>query len=350
MKLPVSDTDKADRLANLRKRKVLLDGLHTVLHAPVLGDFLVHKHPQKKIMKVVKSYKTALLLQQLLPQNPQPTLLPMMEKSNISTLQEAARALAGVKRTLELGRSVFALFWQVIARLALPVDQRSRSIASWQEMQNKVAMAETAKRCNEVFAFIERRHISWELSPRDFKSEIAFEMEEEHSSDQDYFQLLASSIFNEFWSFRAKYPNHPAHQKDAVKTRIFEYLQQKSAGRLPEILKAEFARHGVAMRSDSRFIRQFSEGLVCCQPEQVVATMYLTGKLFGYSHRVWSELSGTFEAQLKEKVFGKQIGWMEAVKEMTESPGFKKRCQNVPIYTHYDYDSDGYRYYDRYYY
>ncbi|KAJ3103305.1 hypothetical protein HDU96_009310 [Phlyctochytrium bullatum] len=347
MKLPVSDTDKADRLANLRKRKVLLDGVHTVLHAPVLGDFLVHKHPQKKIMKVVKSYKTALLLQQLLPQNPQPTLLPMMEKSNISTLQEAARALAGVKRTLELGRSVFALIWQVIARLALPKDQYFQRMSLWQETQNKLGMPQTAKRCNDVFALIERRHISWEFLPRDFKAEIASEMEAEHGGDQDYFQLFESSTFTEFWGFRRSYPNHPAHQKDAVKARVIEFLQQKNAGMLPEILKAEFQRYGVTMRSDSRFIRQFSEGTVCCQPEEVVATMYLTGKLFDYSHRVWSQLGGTFESEVKQMVFAQGIGWMEAVKALTASDDFKEQCRSVPIYSYrshrgeYDYDEEG---------
>ncbi|KAJ3095401.1 hypothetical protein HDU96_001188 [Phlyctochytrium bullatum] len=290
MKLKVSDTDKANRLASLQKRKVLLDGLYAVLHAPVLGDFLAHKHPQKKIMKVVKSYNAAMLLQQLLPQNPQPELLPLLEQAKVSTLHETARAIVGVNRTVELGRAVFSLFWLDIVRLTIPVERRSPSIASWQDTQSKRVMAETAKRCNKVFSFIERRHINWELLPRDFRAEVAFEMEEENGGDQDYYHLLDSFIFKEFWDLRASYPNHPDHQKDAVMARIAEYLQQRNAGKLPEILRAEFERHGVEMRYCSTVVGDFFAGVVFCDPEKV------------------------------EMVYNERLGWMEAVRTLSLCP------------------------------
>ncbi|KAJ3087621.1 hypothetical protein HDU96_004421, partial [Phlyctochytrium bullatum] len=219
--------------------------------------------------------------------NPRPKLLPILEEANASTLQEAARTLIGLNRIVELGRAVFSLFWLDIATLTIS------AVSSWPEAWNKRDMAETAKRCNEVFSFIERRHISWELLPRDFRAEIAFEMEEEHGGDQDYYHLLDSFTFREFWYLRA--------------SRIAKFLQQKNSGGLPKILRATFERHGVEMPDQSYLIRKFSAGTLFCQAEQVVATL----------------LAGQYEAfcpvrdqRLEDKVYYEGLGWVEAFKKL----------------------------------
>ncbi|KAJ3094220.1 hypothetical protein HDU96_001775 [Phlyctochytrium bullatum] len=333
----LSDTDKSERLANLRIRAVILNKLHPTLRNPVLGDYLDSQHPRKAIMKVVKSYQVAMLLQQLLPQNPRPLLLPLMEKANVRTLREAAKTVANLKRTMELGRTVFGLFWKDISRIAAgiktPLFVLPSSKQQFHEPYLNARIAEVAKRCNEAFSFLERRRISWELSPRDLRAEIAFEMEAESGCDQDYFLLLGSSTFGEFWSLQAEYPSHPDHQKDAVKARIAKYLQQKKAGELAEVLKASFKRHGVGMRSDSNFIKEFSAGTVFCHPEQVVATLYLAGKLFDIHYTVWSQLKSTFELELKLLVYKKTLGWMEAAKKLTSAPEFHRKCDSVHLYT-----------------
>ncbi|KAJ3095400.1 hypothetical protein HDU96_001187 [Phlyctochytrium bullatum] len=311
--------EKRERNARLVKRNVQLNRLHPNLSKLVVGDFLSQTRPKRKMAEVVKKYEVAMLLQFLLPQNPRPYMLPMLEKANVRTVYDAARILFELNRIAKLGRTVFSLFWKDIARLALPVEKHSQVAGVRQEKKNKTKMAHEAKQWNEVFAFIERRRISWELSPRDLRAEIAFELEAENGGDQDYFLLLNSFPFTDFWMLRKQYPTHPFHQKNVIKARIAEFLQQRKAKKLPAVLKAEFKRHGVEMSDDWELVQDFSAGMVFCHPIQVVATLYA-------KMRRSQQDMPNLKKELTKLVYGKRLGWMEAAKALTESPEFDHNC------------------------
>ncbi|KAJ3107782.1 hypothetical protein HDU96_007774 [Phlyctochytrium bullatum] len=326
MKLKLREPDKEDRLARLKKRKVDLDGLHPNLYPVVVEDFLDLQYPNKKLLKVAKTFKYAMYLQRLLPQNPKAWLVPTLENANVANVQETqalvANLVATSKRNLELGRAVFFQLWHVIAKW-LPRGHYSN-----------VDLEAMMKNCNEVFSFTDRRHICWELSSRDLRAQIAFELEAENDGDQDYNELFKGPVFSELWDLVKKYPSHPAHQKGALKARIVEFLQQKKDGALATVLKDEFTTHGVTMRSDSNFIKDFNLGKICCSPEQVVATLYLSSQLMSYSHRAWSQLRHRYENQLKETVYSRRTGWMDTVKQITSASEFASACRSVPTYSY----------------
>ncbi|KAJ3100454.1 hypothetical protein HDU96_010319 [Phlyctochytrium bullatum] len=195
-KLALRDDDKAERLSRLQKRKVHLDELHPTLHPLVVEDFLTLKYPAKKLLQVIQSHKTALLLQHLLPQNPRPWLMRLFEQFHVTTPREAAAvALRGMEtpeRIRRVGQVVFSLLWRDIVEFMMGDEHGPYCPLS------KSVMAKTATRCNEVFSFTERRHISWELSARDLKADIAFEMEAE-DPEEDYTKLLSSEAFEWLW-------------------------------------------------------------------------------------------------------------------------------------------------------
>ncbi|KAJ3118432.1 hypothetical protein HDU96_001599 [Phlyctochytrium bullatum] len=329
-RLLLSSRDRADRLARLRKHSVNLDDLHPSLRSAVLADFLEEKYPQKRLLRVVQSFNTAMALQRLVPDNPSPDLLPLIE-TKVLRPGMAPELAQETMRLFTLGRRVFSLFWHVIFRM-LPSDDDVDSDydSDWEDSDYEdEGTRQTALNCNEVFAFTERRQINWELSGRDFRAQIAFELETKSPYGVDYTKVVNSSAFAEFWKAVKVYPDHPAHQKSAAKASISRYLSWKKSSKLESVLKATFDEHGVEMRDDSKFIDQFCEGKVFCDPEQVVATLYLTGKLFEQSHVVWSQLRGTYEARLKRSVYEDGKKWMEAVKELTGGPAFRNHCQRV---------------------
>ncbi|KAJ3100455.1 hypothetical protein HDU96_010320, partial [Phlyctochytrium bullatum] len=315
-KLALRDDDKAERLSRLQKRKVHLDDLHPTLRPLVVGDFLTLKYPTKKLLQVIQSHKTALLLQHLLPQNPRPWLMHLLADLKVASQREAAAvaltAMETSKRMRRLGHIVFSLLWREIAELAVGSEYRHRPVP-------KSATAKMAKRCNEVFSFTERRHISWELSARDLKADVAFEMETA-DPEEDYMELLSGEAFGWLWRVVKSFPEYRLHQKETLKARISQFLQQNKDGELPSILTAEFEKHGIVPSPRiSQTVAEFGSGFKCCPPQRVVAISHL---LTCFPNTCFEHVMD-LQRVLNHAVFSERLGWMEAAVEIENSKEFK---------------------------
>ncbi|KAJ3119086.1 hypothetical protein HDU96_000001, partial [Phlyctochytrium bullatum] len=291
-KLLLSSHDRIDRIERLRTHGVNLDQLHSSLKSEVIGDFLWHKHPRKRILRVAQSFRAALTLQHLRPENPSPDLLALVEK-RVLHVGMAPRSVDATIRLYRLTQKVFSLLWyQVFRMLPLEGDEGEETRI-------------TALNCNAVFEFAERRDINWELSQHDFRAEIAFELETRSPDDIDFTSLFNTPAFSDFWKLVNAYPRHAWHQKPAVVTRITDYLSWKKASILESVLQAKFEEHGVETREDSYLIDQFREGNIFCDPEQIVANVQLRATLQekcsdpGYLMR----LQDKYETLLEHEVF-----------------------------------------------
>ncbi|KAJ3086090.1 hypothetical protein HDU96_005086, partial [Phlyctochytrium bullatum] len=299
---PLNSHEIMNRLARLHKHGVNLNHLQASLKSAVLADFLERKYPQKRFLQVAKSFNVAITLQRIVPENPSPELLPLVENQVL----HPGMAYETIQRIC-LAQRVFSLFWRDIFRM-LPIDGKDGK-------QTQL----TAINCNAVFKFAQEPQINWELSEKDFKAEVAFEMETESPDGFNYTELFHSAVFSEFWTLVKTYPHHALHQKAAVKASISRYLSQRKSPTLESVLQATFDNHGVAMDDDSGIIHQFCLGDIFCDPAQVVATVYLSATLSRQSLASWycRELEDKYMARLKREVYLEGKAWMDAVRELT---------------------------------
>ncbi|KAJ3086899.1 hypothetical protein HDU96_004721, partial [Phlyctochytrium bullatum] len=218
---------------------------------------------------------------------------------------------------ISLARKVFSLFWRDIFWNFSLVGNEGKETRR------------TAHGCNAVFEFADRRQINWELSAKDLKAKVAFDMETDNWSAIDYTELLDSSVFSEFWSVVNAYPNHPSHRRDAIKASIATYLALKRSSTLESVLRATFDHHGIEMRDDSGIVQEFCRGNIFCNPEQVVAAVYLTATLSGHSLASWyhRELRDKYMGTLKWEVYSEGKAWVDAVKELTAGHEFLADCE-----------------------
>ncbi|KAJ3095825.1 hypothetical protein HDU96_001031 [Phlyctochytrium bullatum] len=304
-KLELLDDEKADRLSRLRKRKAYPDELHPNLYSSVVKDFLTHKHPAKKMLQVIKSFKAAMLVQRLLLHNPRAWLMPLLEDPRATSVREAAvvalRVIETSERIRRLGQAVFSQLWRDIVRFTVPAKRHY-----WY----KTEQMEAAKQCNNVFMFAERRRISWELSYRDVTAELAFEMESE-DPETDYTKLFNSSAFVWFRNIMSYFPSHPLHQKETVKATIAEFLHQRENRMLPDILAAEFEKHRVPVPLHSKPMSDFLSGNLFCPPTRVVAIAHIMDCLPQFCSFAVNDF---LLSELDEFVYGvhHRLGWLEA--------------------------------------
>lgn len=89
-------------------------------------------------------------------------------------------------------------------------------------------------------------------------------------------------------------------QWEAEKGRL-ALCRQQAPIRRGELV-AELTAHGLTLRSDSAFCRQYIDGETSACLQEVVATMKLTSFLFSRGHYVWSRWHKTLESVMRHRI------------------------------------------------
>jgi len=66
------------------------------------------------------------------------------------------------------------------------------------------------------------------------------------------------------------------------------------------LLREELWRHGLRLRGDSQFCKNYIEGDTSASLQEVVATMKMTSKLFGHGHRCFSANHEVLKARMRK--------------------------------------------------
>lgn len=112
-------------------------------------------------------------------------------------------------------------------------------------------------------------------------------------------------------------------------------MQQAPARR--EQLAHELAAHGLTLRPDSKFCRQYIRGETTASVQEVVATMKLTSFLFSFGHRTWSRWHKTLETAMKIRMQTGQFEcWYAACEHVIETNAVS--VQNEEGYEQYSDD------------
>ncbi|KAJ3096860.1 hypothetical protein HDU96_000607 [Phlyctochytrium bullatum] len=240
-----------------------LEILHTIFTAyPVTNPQDLHLRTQL-LHDAASHHRASLLLHHLTPHHPRPWLLPLLQ--HCKDPRHAAHTIlttliAPSRRTLDLGRTVFRLFWRPIVT---QVPHRRK----------------TAHRCNAVFGFTERRHIDWELSARDLRAAVAYELETLAPDGTDYTAVLAGSAFAGFWRKAKGQVGNPEFSVGAIARRVVGFLEMKRSGKYRRVLKTRLARVGVDYPREvwERPVmeRRFAAGELFCDVEEVVAEVLM---------------------------------------------------------------------------
>ena len=113
---------------------------------------------------------------------------------------------------------------------------------------------------------------------------------------------------------------------------------QQASGRRAALIE-ELAAHGLELRSDSAFCRDYIRGTTTASLPEVVATMKLTSFLFSVHHRAWSRWHKYLENAMKTKMqSGHHQCWYAACEEVIETNIMN--VQNGDYFS--DYESDYY--------
>lgn len=109
---------------------------------------------------------------------------------------------------------------------------------------------------------------------------------------------------------------HQAFQAD--QERYAASMQQAPDRRAQ--LAQELAAHGLTLRPDSKFCRQYIRGETSASLQEVVATMKLTSFLFSFGHRTWSRWHNTLETAMKIRMQTGQFEcWYAACEHVIET-------------------------------
>lgn len=115
--------------------------------------------------------------------------------------------------------------------------------------------------------------------------------------------------------------------------------KMKLAPRLRDQLIAELADHGLDLRPDSKFCRQFIRGETNASLQEVVATMKLTSYLFSFGHRTWSRWHSVLENSMRIRMqTGQFTCWYEACEDTIQTNAASVLNDD----SDYDSDSDYY--------
>ena len=267
----------------LKKYKIDIEGdIPLSLYPRVVGDFLAVKYPKKNLLKVVSSAKSALKVVQVFADIPQPRveLLDLFETSPdlcgqdcIQTLKEKLMQQMALDSALKASmRTVFKNLYTQIGGFIV----------------NKSEALESIKNVNQILKFQELRFINYNLNPNKSskRAQLALDLETMDPT-VDYTEILSQTAFSNFFARADLYPTHPTSSLEYLKDQVLAFLASKPEDR-KETLKAALLDQGIQLWSDSTFCNQYIGKQVCCELEEVVATMGLTKAMFAYSHIAWS--------------------------------------------------------------
>ena len=319
-KLAASGSLVKERKQKLLKRKINLVAIHENLISFVVQDVLTVKYPKKKLLKVVLSALVALKVQAIFPENPRVEMVQLFEQEQFERIENLtelrSRQLdriatrAGFRKNL---KTVLSTLFYEIGQF-IPQEHRVCSLQA----------------VNEAIPFLERRVLHYHLaSSKGLKERVAFELESDDPST-DYTDLLSNSALSNLFRRASAYPTHPSFTKENIKAMIISWKASTPKSRRQDLLVALQA-HDIQYRQDSSFCNQYIEKNVCCELEEVVATMGLTKALFSHSHVIWSNSAHTFEQKLKRLHFEEGHSWLHALDLIIQSSDFRSVCTTFSL-------------------
>ena len=302
-KLQISNEMYQERLKKLLQRGCNLNLLLTLdLQREVLGDFLELKHPSKKLLAVVRSFRDSLKLQ-----------------------HESGNASSAVSR--EKFRYLLANLWPEIVSF----------------LDNQVDAVNFAKSYPDMIPLHE---VKYQVSNQDRKARVARLLAAEGSLAADATELVNQRKYMKLWSRISTYPQFQGYREArSIANEILRYESQ-SPDQRKAALKECLEQNGCSLRSDSSFCNQFISGTAFATVQEVTAVMIITRELFKHSHVAWSQLRSQYESQLTSMVHTGQDGdWIESANAIVSSIQFKNAASSViPMRRFNDYDDTfGYR-------
>ena len=174
---------------------------------------------------------------------------------------------------------------------------------------------------------------------------------------KNVYGIVYSKFYSDVFARASEYPDYVGHSVDHLIPKIeeFERLRgltgdEKAAEteKRKENLKSLLNQNDCSLRSDSSFCNEYINFTTTADIEEVVAVMIITKKLFAHSHIAWSQLSGTYETSLEEKVLKMNEEWISAANDITNSREFAANAASCEPDSEEEYWRERIRRHDRF--
>ncbi|KAJ3074713.1 hypothetical protein HDU98_010507 [Podochytrium sp. JEL0797] len=300
----------------------------------IFGDFLVHKHPKKQVLKVIKHANLAAAFDKLIhsavtmsssrldwfaelsddERNLPGSQLTCMLATDIKNCRDFLGVVLGNSNIL---RHLISVCWSIEDVFDLVVAADHAVKVSDAEIEHMYKLSEETKF---------NRWITWGFL-KSFKSHNPLANRSETPTYTQILDLLHQPIYSPLLKRLQKHPNylHSPRQWTAV---LFDHKHSQLQTTLDRriALRNALEVQGMKLRYDSRFCNEYIDGTICSELAEVVATMKLTCTLFAYGHAVWKKLVAKMEKGLLMLVVDDGLVWMEAVGVLVSSSRFIKEC------------------------
>ncbi|KAJ3283846.1 hypothetical protein HDU79_008738 [Rhizoclosmatium sp. JEL0117] len=293
----------------------------------IFGDWLVNKHPRKKVLAVTKSATIAVHFMSTVNPCISVTASRLDWFADLSEDDRTSKKIVQmlVRDTLSCAAFLKEVFgnhtiWRNIVAAADSVEDCFALVAATgkavestdQELEEMKRIADDEKFNHWlVYGFL---HVWSKNNPHH---------ETPKPTRKEILDLLNQEIYAPLLQRLHLYPAYlqRPHHWTNVLIEYAESSKKTSVGRRIELREA-LEKQNLTLRNDSKFCEEYIRGLVCVELAEVVAITKLTCTLFAYHHTVWSEFREEKEEEVRELVFGGGMGWMEAVSRVISERAF----------------------------
>ena len=328
MKQPAYSEMITARTTDLEKTlNIPLSNIPSGLHTRLFGDFLVRKKPKKMITTIAREYKVYMTLsedmQRLIQKNPKSGVLTVAcNHSGPSLPQFLLNILHTQIRRRGHLHIIFSHFWKEIFG---HIKKCNRD--GWeQRIRNAMKIFSTS---------IPHLSVEMLMGGTAYVARAILRTKGITASDDKFITRACS------------FSNHPSYDNvDGIVDWVISHKKKSSKVRRKELTNM-LSKNGCKLRSDSHFCRNWIEGTILCDVEEVVGVVLITRALFDISHITWSRKHHSIEESLLELVkndgFAKE-SWIKNAKKMIEDPDFAHSEDDEEE----DYDSAAFDSYDDY--
>lgn len=327
MKLGIDADEREERQTKLVKRCPTILALPAPLRDAVLGDFMQHKHPYKKMLTVAKSFKAALRLQAAGFVDGR--LLSIFETNADKPLAEMHKMFKERLAVTDARRQVFGTLWQLVAVYLTPSD-----LENWRYA------------CD----FAPKEDLQFFLEKNDSIRRVWATLRQ--MPDIATINFRESPVYARIWAYVRAYPTYPGHSPAVLAPAIAAFARETQQ-MTPEVitartthLRTQLEALGLQLRQDSRFATAYIHGTQYCTVEEVAATLKMSGAMFAVSHVFWSHGHVRFESLLAQKVFTENRPWIEVALEIIASAEFRQAGLHALVAAEDRYESRYRRRYD----